>query len=591
MKKLTSLIGILLVFSCALKAQNIGGAVNNYAAVKNIAGTNISVNSTTGFAFGDKVLLIQMKGAVIDSTNGPNFGNIINLGGAGNYEFMTVSTVIGTVITLSSAPTKTYNVLKGFVQLVRIPKFCNPTVIATVTCPAWDETVGTGGIIAFEAGTLTLNASINADEKGFAGGAFAVGTFACGNGNYFGVQGIDGGQKGESISAYMPYKDGRKGKQANGGGGGNSGNSGGGGGGNGGAGGLGGNEWSGCGNSFDDRGKGGLGVGTGLNVMYLGGGGGGGYEDNNQTASAGGRGGGIIYIKANVIVSNSQTISAQGENVTIISADEASGGGGAGGSVFIECTTVTGTLNVSTDGGTGGSSYNVSFQTSAHGPGGGGGGGVFAYSGSSMPTGVTVSAAGGLAGKVTNPQSTEYNSSWGAGPGAAGVSYANLPTTPGIVAPAMTVSQSTLVCAKQNIVLTASGVQSYSWSTGATSSSIAVSPTVNTSYTVTGSGTNTNSCKVISVISLTVVDCTGLDNLDSDGTLKVYPNPTNGKVTFETKNQIKIQITDNIGRLVFEKEIEQGINTIDLSSYASGIYQVKVLGSGGSRIIKLLKTE
>ncbi|PBQ33224.1 hypothetical protein CNR22_16060 [Sphingobacteriaceae bacterium] len=590
MKKLSNLIGIILLFSSALNAQNISGTVNNYAAVKNLTGTNIGVNATTGFAFGDKVLLIQMKGAVIDSTNSANFGNIINLGGAGNYEFATVSTVVGTVITLSSAPTKTYNVLKGFVQLVKVPKFCNPTVVAPITCPAWNETVGTGGIIAFEAGTLTLNAPVNANEAGFAGGNFALGSFGCSNGNYFGVQGVDGGQKGESISGYMPYKDGRKGKQANGGGGGNSGNSGGGGGGNGGVGGLGGNEYSGCG-SYDDRGNGGLGVGTGLNVMYLGGGGGGGYEDNGQVATSGGRGGGIVYIKANAIFSNNEVISAKGESVTIIASDEASGGGGAGGSVFIECTTITGTLQVNTDGGSGGSNNNVLFQADAHGTGGGGGGGVFAYSGATLPSGVTVSSVGGAAGTVNNPQSSQYNTTYGATAGATGVSYANLPTTPGIVVPVMTVSQNTIVCAKQSIVLTAGGVQTYSWSTGATTPSISVSPTVNTSYTVTGSGTNTNSCKVVSVISLTVMNCTGLEAFTTDETLKVYPNPTSGKVSFETKNKISVQITDNIGKVILEKEFEEGTYTLDLSAYATGIYQVKVLGTSESKIIKLVKTE
>lgn len=48
------------------------------------------------------------------------------------------------------------------------------------------------------------------------------------------------------------------------------------------------------------------------------------------------------------------------------------------------------------------------------------------------------------------------------------------------------------LCPGQNITLTASGAPSYSWSTGATTSSIIVSPTVSTTYTLTG--INTNSC-------------------------------------------------------------------------------------------------
>ncbi len=63
------------------------------------------------------------------------------------------------------------------------------------------------------------------------------------------------------------------------------------------------------------------------------------------------------------------------------------------------------------------------------------------------------------------------------------------------------VSSSTIVCGNQAII-TASSTTNYSWSTGATSSSISVSPTLTTSYTVIA--TNTLGCSSTKVSTVTV---------------------------------------------------------------------------------------
>ncbi len=62
---------------------NIYTPVVNYEPCKNI----IIVEDGTGYNAGDTVLLIQMKGAIIDSSNAATFGTITNLRNAGNYEF------------------------------------------------------------------------------------------------------------------------------------------------------------------------------------------------------------------------------------------------------------------------------------------------------------------------------------------------------------------------------------------------------------------------------------------------------------------------------------------------------------------------
>ncbi|MDW8159331.1 MAG: hypothetical protein RML72_10730, partial [Bacteroidia bacterium] len=75
----------------ASPCQIISSCPNAYAKVTaiNLCDNSVTVSSTNGFNVGDKVLIIQMKGATIDQTNTANYGNILNYNSAGNYEFQT----------------------------------------------------------------------------------------------------------------------------------------------------------------------------------------------------------------------------------------------------------------------------------------------------------------------------------------------------------------------------------------------------------------------------------------------------------------------------------------------------------------------
>ncbi len=75
--------------------------------------------------------------------------------------------------------------------------------------------------------------------------------------------------------------------------------------------------------------------------------------------------------------------------------------------------------------------------------------------------------------------------------------------TANTVAPVVAVSGSTAVCNGANAVLAASGANSYSWSTGATTASITVNPSATTVYSVTGT-TTANGCTASVTHTLTV---------------------------------------------------------------------------------------
>jgi len=302
--------------------------------------------------------------------------------------------------------------------MVSVPEYPSPTVVGNLTCTPWNGTVG--GVLVFETtGTLTLNDSIDVSGRGFRGGQFNGGAFSCASNAFFAslASGTEG-EKGEGIAEYIVGQECGAGKLVNGGGGAYAGNSGGGGGANGGAGGQGGNQYSGC-NPNTKNGIGGLALARTNNSIYVGGGGGGPERDNGQTIFPGGNGGGLIYITANNIVGNNQSIISNGDSVQTFG-DEGGSGGGAGGSIYLVSPTFTGNLNVLADGGNGSSNFNTVFSSQCHGPGGGGGGGLIAFGQGATPAGVTTSFNPGQAGIVLNPASSCFNTTYSAAPGTIG---------------------------------------------------------------------------------------------------------------------------------------------------------------------------
>jgi hypothetical protein len=88
--------------SCKIPANPISGIINSYTPVLALdpCDNKITVESASAFNTGDTVLMIQMKGAVIDSTNTATFGTITNYKNAGNYEFNYVKSKAGNIIEL-----------------------------------------------------------------------------------------------------------------------------------------------------------------------------------------------------------------------------------------------------------------------------------------------------------------------------------------------------------------------------------------------------------------------------------------------------------------------------------------------------------
>ena len=231
----------------------------------------VYVSSTTGFAAGQEVLIIQMTGE-----------------GAGNWETNFVDGVTAFALVLAKGLKNTYHVDgNSKAQVVKIPHYTNVTVNpgGILTCHFWNQFGDwTGGILFFRAtGTVTVNAGslIDVVGRGFHGGS----------------RGSGGGRGGDGKAQNKKWRNGQI--QPGGGEGGEGGgslycghsNSGG----DGWNGSVGGSGGKGDGPGGGDANQGGTNNSSNdLNSMQLGGGGGGGDGGHGGHGAGGGGGGGCV---------------------------------------------------------------------------------------------------------------------------------------------------------------------------------------------------------------------------------------------------------------------------------------------------------
>lgn len=405
-------------------ANTISGVINKYSPVTSFTCDKVVVENGTLFSAGDRVLIIQMKGARVDTSNTANFGAILDYRSAGNYEFNTVKSVSGNTITLQFALKKSYETT-GNVQLVYVPVYTDVTVGGKITGTPWDGKKG--GVIAMEvSGTLTLNADIDASGIGFRGGPRITSSFPppyCVPNTIFApLLNPNGGHKGEGIAKWDSLKILNKGAWANGGGGGNNHNAGGGGGANAGNGGRGGKIYSDVNlqTCLGGHGLPGNKIIQNTNKLFLGGGGGAGHENDN-VGSAGGNGGGLIIINATAVTGNGKKMISNG-STALNTRNDGAGGGGAGGTIAVQVNALANIFFEAIGGNGGNNQWQQPEQCVA--PGGGGGGGLI-FSNQNIDTSF-IKVSNGLAGKITAPTSGCYNSNFEAENGAIGTSLRSL---------------------------------------------------------------------------------------------------------------------------------------------------------------------
>jgi hypothetical protein len=473
-----------------LETHTLSGVVNSYyPGVSNAPSGATTLSLGVGRGSGDSIqpgdllIVIQMQGSFIDSTNGPAYGcgggsgsGYTDPASVGKYEYVVADNALayqsGGVLNILGAGVN-QGLLNAYYhadaqagqgqqrfQVVRVPAYLNVMLGGDLVANPWDGS--TGGVLAVEAASMLDfdGQSINVSGLGFRGG---------GGRQLTGYQGLDpldyrtisgalaNGSKGEGISGVSRYVifagelqdtqpvtgDGypngsqARGAPGNAGGGAtdgdpqtNSENSGGGGGGNGGAGGQGGySAYS----SLDIGGRGGAALAESAPGRVILGGGGGAGSNNDSSIepsqgieSSGGTGGGVVFLRASMLLQPGK-VYANGVSAQEVLSDGA-GGGGAGGSVVVVTRgTSSNGLLISVRGGDGGSAWKEqpggSDPGMMHGPGGGGGGGVIFTTGAAR----VVDVRGGANGVTTTSRDSFGATSGANGKALSGITNASIP--------------------------------------------------------------------------------------------------------------------------------------------------------------------
>lgn len=518
----------------ALTINGSNIVINNYAqvtATAAVGNTSLTVTSTSNFASGKLILVLQSTGIATIPTSGNQTSIDLTNNAVGRWELVRIASLTATKLTLAS-PLR-YGYTANVTQVITVPEYTTVTINSTRSLIAGAWNGSTGGVVAFLCqGTVTNNGTISAAGRGFRGGLAVVDVSGS-----TGCTGVDeaaptGAQKGEGIAntRYGVTQTGR-GNVANAGGGGVCSSTGGGGGGNGGAGGRGGNSDDG------NRVVGGLGGvatnGSLYDYLSFGGGGGAGHV-SATSGSNGSAGGGIVFIRCNSF--SGGTVTASGGLASSTTTVDGAGGGGAGGTIYIRCVGPFSVTTIQAAGGAGGS-CNSGAPT---GPGGGGAGGRILIQANGYAGSPTIN--GGNAGT-----SMATSDSYGAIAGSIGTATINAnamsaPAVPTLVTPANNAT-----------VNTATPIIS---GTGPANASIEifVDNSLNGTATTDGAGNYSYTTTALSSGAHTVKASTRIIGLNSDFTatnnFTVGPLPVtwvsfmaqlkNGKVelTWQTTNEI-----------------------------------------------------
>jgi hypothetical protein len=155
--------------------------------------------------------------------------------------------------------------------------------------------------------------------------------------------------------------------------------------------------------------------------------------------------------------------------------------------------------------------------------------------------------------------------------------------------PPVNVTGNFTICTGQTASYTATGASSYTWSNASTNTVIALSPTITSTYSLTGSQPNF-SCTTQKVFTVNVSKCTGIYEEEREAaSVKIYPNPNTGLFFIETSESIKVLVYDALGKQIFETSVEIGKQSIDLGNFDNGLYFIKTKASENIRHFVVVK--
>lgn len=149
--------------------------------------------------------------------------------------------------------------------------------------------------------------------------------------------------------------------------------------------------------------------------------------------------------------------------------------------------------------------------------------------------------------------------------------------------PVVTIEGNTTITQGESTTLTASGADSYVWSTGETTASITVSPEETTKYSVVGT---TNGCEDETEITVNVI--VGISENDALNA-KIYPNPVQGELNVRCAGMREITVFMPNGQTIEKINVNDDNYTLNMNNYKSGVYYLRITTENGTSIQKVLK--
>lgn len=137
----------------------------------------------------------------------------------------------------------------------------------------------------------------------------------------------------------------------------------------------------------------------------------------------------------------------------------------------------------------------------------------------------------------------------------------------------------------QSVVLVADGASAYQWSTGETGSTIVVSPSQTTTYTVTGT---VGSCSDQATVTVTVTE-PSVGIADAEGLeVRIYPNPASDVVNVAAADLKEVRLLNTVGQVVMVQSVNGNVAQLSVSGLVPGVYMVQAIRADGVAAVRKL---
>ncbi|MBI3237992.1 MAG: T9SS type A sorting domain-containing protein, partial [Flavobacteriia bacterium] len=169
--------------------------------------------------------------------------------------------------------------------------------------------------------------------------------------------------------------------------------------------------------------------------------------------------------------------------------------------------------------------------------------------------------------------------------------YASLQVTVNPLPVLNVTGTSTLIFEGESVTLTASGANTYTWSSPDTTIiAPVITLTLNTGTSFAVAATGTNGCESNSVITVGVFNCSGIDelNTNSENRVHLFPNPFINEITIKSIDELRqIQVFDRNGKIIFNTACREKVVTLNTIELAPGFYYLRAISISGVEVSKI----